>query len=491
MTTCCGASGVARTFGALRAVDGVDLTVAAGARHALIGPNGAGKSTLLRLIAGGTARSPAAEIWLDGRDVTGEPEARRARLGIGQTFQQSSLFRTLTAADNVALAVQRRRGRPWLPVPSRPAWAARVDELLALRRPREPRRSHRVDTLSYAECRQLEVAVALAAEPQVLLLDEPAAGMSAAEHRPPARPAPRAAGRDHADLRRARPGPRVRARHRGHRAAPGPRADVRHARPRCGPAPRCNGPTSAPAGARTCSSPSPEVAMSLHVRDLRSGYRQGEVLHGVDLDVDARPHAGRARPQRRRQEHPAAHADGSGPADQRQRPARRPGAGRRPGRPDRPRRHRAGAAGPPDLAHRHRARAPRPGRAAGAAPRRGPSERLFDLFPGLAARRRHVGGLLSGGEQQMLAMARALITGPSVVLLDEPSEGLAPAIVDRGRRHHPHHHGQRCRRHPRRARPASRLRRGRRPSPCWAAAPSSTRPPPRRSGTTRRRPTDC
>jgi len=169
---------VRRAFGALHAVDGVDLAVAPGARHALIGPNGAGKSTLLRLIAGGM-RVTGGHIWFDGQDVTGESEARRARLGIGQTFQHSSLFRTLSAGDNVALAVQRRLGRPWLPVPRRPRWAARVNEMLALVGI-EGRAQHRVDTLSYAECRQLEVAVALAAEPRVLLLDEPAAGMSAA-----------------------------------------------------------------------------------------------------------------------------------------------------------------------------------------------------------------------------------------------------------------------------------------------------------------------
>jgi branched-chain amino acid transport system ATP-binding protein len=170
---------VRRTFGALHAVDGVDLAVARGARHALIGPNGAGKSTLLRLIAGGLPVT-AGRIWFDERDVTGEPEPRRARLGIGQTFQISSLFRTLTAADNVALAVQRRHGRPWLPVPQRrPDWAGRVSDLLALVGLAD-RANHRVDTLSYAECRQLEVAVALATEPRVLLLDEPAAGMSTA-----------------------------------------------------------------------------------------------------------------------------------------------------------------------------------------------------------------------------------------------------------------------------------------------------------------------
>jgi branched-chain amino acid transport system ATP-binding protein len=168
---------VRRAFGALRAVDGVDLAVAPGARHALIGPNGAGKSTLLRLIAGGMPVH-SGYIKLAGRDVTRTPEARRARLGIGQTFQHSSLFRTLTVAENVALAVQRRRGKPWLPVPHRPAWGARVSELLVLVG-LEDRANRGVDTLSYGQCRQLEVAVALAAEPHLLLLDEPAAGMSA------------------------------------------------------------------------------------------------------------------------------------------------------------------------------------------------------------------------------------------------------------------------------------------------------------------------
>ncbi|HVQ96063.1 MAG TPA: ABC transporter ATP-binding protein [Mycobacteriales bacterium] len=170
--------GVQRSYGAVRALDGVDLAVEQGARHALIGPNGAGKTTLLRLIAG-TQRLTEGGIWFAGQDVTGNPETHRARHGIGQTFQQSSLFRTLTAADNVALAVQRRHGRPWLPVPARPRWAARVDELLALVGLAH-RSTHRVDTLPYAECRLLEVAVALATEPRLLLLDEPMAGVSSA-----------------------------------------------------------------------------------------------------------------------------------------------------------------------------------------------------------------------------------------------------------------------------------------------------------------------
>jgi len=173
-------TGLARAFGALRAVDGVDLSLPAGARHALIGPNGAGKSTLFQLLAGGLKPS-AGRVWLDGRDVTRLSDARRARLGIGQTFQHSSLFLSMTAAENVTLAAERMLGRPWAPVPrARPALRQRVDELLADVNLLD-RRAVPVAALSHGECRQLELAVALATAPRVLLLDEPAAGMSPAE----------------------------------------------------------------------------------------------------------------------------------------------------------------------------------------------------------------------------------------------------------------------------------------------------------------------
>jgi branched-chain amino acid transport system ATP-binding protein len=173
-------TGLARAFGALRAVDGVDLSLPAGARHALIGPNGAGKSTLFQLLAGGL-RPSAGRVWLDGRDVTRMSDARRARLGIGQTFQHASLFLSMTVADNVALAARRAMGRPWSPVPRpSPALDERVEQLLASVG-LEGRRTLPVGALSHGECRQLELAVALATAPRVLLLDEPAAGMSPAE----------------------------------------------------------------------------------------------------------------------------------------------------------------------------------------------------------------------------------------------------------------------------------------------------------------------
>jgi len=180
MTSVLSCTGLARAFGALRAVDGVDLELPAGARHALIGPNGAGKSTLFQLLAGGL-RPSAGRVWLDGRDVTRMSDARRARLGIGQTFQHSSLFLSMTVAENVTIAAERTLGRAWWPMPrQRAALRERVDRLLgdvALL----DRREVAVSALSHGECRQLELAVALANAPRVLLLDEPAAGLSPAE----------------------------------------------------------------------------------------------------------------------------------------------------------------------------------------------------------------------------------------------------------------------------------------------------------------------
>ncbi|HEX7840397.1 MAG TPA: ATP-binding cassette domain-containing protein, partial [Kofleriaceae bacterium] len=129
----------------------------------------------------GLLRPTGGTVRLDGRDVTRMSDARRARLGIGQTFQHSSLFLSMTAADNVALAAERTLGRPWSPVPrSRPALRAQIDQLLADVDLLD-RRATPVAALSHGECRQLELAVALATSPRVLLLDEPAAGLSPAE----------------------------------------------------------------------------------------------------------------------------------------------------------------------------------------------------------------------------------------------------------------------------------------------------------------------
>jgi len=172
--------GVGRSFGALKAVDAVDLDVASGARHALIGPNGAGKSTLFRLISGEMPVS-AGSVTLSGNDVTKLSQIRRARRGLAQTMQHSSLFLTQTAAQNVGLAAQRHRGTAaWL-LPRRQRQVdARARELLDAVGLSE-RSDVVASSLSHGERRQLEIAVALACEPRLLLMDEPAAGMSPAE----------------------------------------------------------------------------------------------------------------------------------------------------------------------------------------------------------------------------------------------------------------------------------------------------------------------
>jgi branched-chain amino acid transport system ATP-binding protein len=174
--------GVVRRFGGLVAVDGVSLTLAPRRRLAVIGPNGAGKTTLFRLIAGDMAPT-AGRVHLFGRDVTGMPAHRRARLGLSRTFQVTNLFGGLSVLDNVRLAVQARTSSRWrFLAPIRQDDQVGTAAMEALERVGIGSRAHhRVADLSHGEQRQLEVAMALATEPRLLLLDEPAAGLSAGE----------------------------------------------------------------------------------------------------------------------------------------------------------------------------------------------------------------------------------------------------------------------------------------------------------------------
>ncbi|MFI5666030.1 ABC transporter ATP-binding protein [Streptomyces sp. NPDC051704] len=173
---------VSRHFGSFRALDEVSLRVRAGARHAIIGPNGAGKSTLFGLISG-TLPVTAGSILVDGQDVTRLPVHRRVGLGVAATFQHSSLFMRESVLENVLLALLRRPGGGlggWRKVAARPKAIARAHALLdQVGLP--TRHELAAAALSHGERRQLEVAVALATDPRLLLLDEPAAGMSPAE----------------------------------------------------------------------------------------------------------------------------------------------------------------------------------------------------------------------------------------------------------------------------------------------------------------------
>ena len=174
--------GLQKRFGALAAVNGVELAVAQGERRAIIGPNGAGKTTLFNLISGALPVS-AGTIYLRDKNVTGLSDWRRVRLGLARTFQRNNLFLGLSTFENVRLAVQLRRGESYNVL--RPASALQpvneqVRRILAQVGLGE-RGSVQAANLSYGEQRQLEVALALATEPSILLLDEPTAGMSVAE----------------------------------------------------------------------------------------------------------------------------------------------------------------------------------------------------------------------------------------------------------------------------------------------------------------------
>jgi branched-chain amino acid transport system ATP-binding protein len=175
-------SNVSKAFDGLRALDGVSLAVTAGERRAIIGPNGAGKTTLFGLISGET-RATEGRITLFGRDVTRLPPHRRAALGLARTYQITNLFPRLTALENCLLAVQALTSaklhlhRALSSYTDHFTRARSVLEAVGL----EGKEDEVVRNLSHGEQRQLEVALALAGAPKLLLLDEPTAGLSPAE----------------------------------------------------------------------------------------------------------------------------------------------------------------------------------------------------------------------------------------------------------------------------------------------------------------------
>jgi branched-chain amino acid transport system ATP-binding protein len=173
-------AGLTVRFGAVSALNRVDLDIAAGERRAVIGPNGAGKTTLLNVIAG-ELHPTEGQVHLGGRDATRLPPWRRARLGLGRTFQRSTLFDELTVAENLNLAVRARLHGGWHFWPARDRAvttdvAARLESggIAHLAR-------RRAASLGHGERRILEIEVALAAAPAALLVDEPMAGLSGEE----------------------------------------------------------------------------------------------------------------------------------------------------------------------------------------------------------------------------------------------------------------------------------------------------------------------
>jgi branched-chain amino acid transport system ATP-binding protein len=169
-----------KSFGALTAVNEVTIEVEAGSLHSVIGPNGAGKTTFFNLLTGQHAPT-SGRIVFEGRDIGGTPPHGVARLGIARSFQRTSIFPMLSIFDNVWLAAFARqpswRGLAWRRADRYPALAERamtvLEEVGLGGKAGEPARA-----ISHGEQRQLELAIALAATPRLLLLDEPAAGLS-------------------------------------------------------------------------------------------------------------------------------------------------------------------------------------------------------------------------------------------------------------------------------------------------------------------------
>jgi branched-chain amino acid transport system ATP-binding protein len=172
------ARGLVRHFGALIATDDVSFAVQPGARQALIGPNGAGKTTLVNLLTG-VLKPTAGQVLLHGRNITHLASSARVRMGLSRTFQINQLFPDLTPAESLALAISERNGSGadfWRIAGGRPDTIAEIENLLT-RFGLEADMDQPTRKLPYGKQRLLEIALALAARPQVLLLDEPAAGV--------------------------------------------------------------------------------------------------------------------------------------------------------------------------------------------------------------------------------------------------------------------------------------------------------------------------
>jgi len=176
--------GLVRRYGGLVATDHLDLAVAEGEMHAIIGPNGAGKTTLIHQISGGLAPDEGSIVF-HGQDITSLPMNERVRLGLARSYQITNIFRQCTVLDNLALAVQARHGS------SMRFWRAAISESALFDEARalacKIGLDHRLDapagSLAHGEQRMLEVGLALATRPRMLLLDEPMAGMGPKESR--------------------------------------------------------------------------------------------------------------------------------------------------------------------------------------------------------------------------------------------------------------------------------------------------------------------
>jgi branched-chain amino acid transport system ATP-binding protein len=440
-------SEVSVRFGGLQALDAVDLEVATGEVHGLIGPNGAGKTTLFNVITG-LQRPTRGSVHLGARDVTTAKPHVRARRGLGRTFQRLELFGTLTARENVQMAAEVQQGtRSGGRTPAEEA-VHQLERVGILHLADEP-----TDALPTGQARMVELARALATGPSVLLLDEPSSGLNAEETRALGQVLTGLAAEGMAillvehdmtlvmgicarvavldngqiicrgDPASVRADPLVQEAYLGAGLEPDGR-DIDHA-PADAPG-RSTG--DEPGGA--AAAPGTE-AVAVSVQDVRAGYGRIEVLHGITLEVAKGSALALLGP------------NGAGKStllkviSGQMAPTSGTVAsyGRRLGRNESEQLARAGVCMIPEgrsvfpnltvsenlLMYTFR----RPGLSADVI-----EERAIERFPILGQRRKQLAGTLSGGEQRMLALARALTTDPEVLFLDELSMGLAPLIVE-------------------------------------------------------------
>ncbi|WP_342451188.1 ATP-binding cassette domain-containing protein [Piscinibacter koreensis] len=458
--------GLAKSFGGVVAVKDASFDLAAGEMLALIGPNGAGKTTCFNMV-GGQLRPDAGSVKLDGSELVGLGPTAIGRRGVARTFQIAETFGSLTVLENVQLALLAQYGEAWR------GWGRAEhrhrDEALALLEQvgmaAQAGRAMRV--LAYGDVKRVELALALAMQPRLLLMDEPTAGMGPAE-RGALMALTRRLAREqsigvlftehsmdvvfaHAD--------RLIVLVRGELIAAGPPAVLREdaavraaylggadlasaaqpapaaARPDPEPAPAAIGrihADRAPAGARAAAVDAAGTAAPLlDAADLAAWYGQAQILFGVSLQVAAgecvalmgRNGAGKSTTMkaimgvvaRRRGQVRFAGADLVGLPPHRI--------------------SRLGVGWVPEDRRIFGDLTVAENLALGAQPRRADAPhwteaRVFELFPHLASLRDRLGAQMSGGEQQMLTVARTLMGQPRLILLDEPSEGVAPLVVE-------------------------------------------------------------
>jgi ABC-type branched-subunit amino acid transport system ATPase component len=426
---------VSVSFGGLQALSEVSIDVQVGHVTGLIGPNGAGKTTLFNVITGLLGPN-SGWVELDGRDITRRKPHQRARLGIGRTFQRLETFGSLTARENVLVAAEMRRGWSHDRKRSPSVVADEILERVGLQEVAEDR----VDRLPTGTARLVELGRALATQPRVLLLDEPSAGLNESETATLGSLLREVAGSGLAVLLVEHDMSfvmgtceRIHVLDFGRIISVGTPTEVQgdetvraaylgegeeHERIAPAAASRDGGGTTGAAG-----------PPALELSDVRAGYGTIEVLHGVSLTVPTGSVFALLGPNGAGKSTTLKVASGQiAPTSGEVRlfgssvKGKSSDALARAGVCAIP----EGRGIFPNLTVTENLRM---------ATYTGPSmaeleDRAFTRFPRLRDRRKQLAGTLSGGEQQMLAMARALTTNPKVLLLDELSMGLAPIVVE-------------------------------------------------------------